>query len=151
MPKITYKVTLSREERTLLLSLTKNGKRSSRKVIHALILLNADTGELSEQKKRTCKDIADFLQIGERMIDRIKKRFVEGGLEWALEDKPTEREYKHKIDGDAEAHIIALSCSEAPEGFNRWSLRMLADKAVELHYVDAVSHETIRRTLKKTN
>jgi transposase len=151
MAKIKYKVTLSREEREALLSLTKNGKRSSRKVIHALILLNADEGNFTEQKKRTGKDIAEFLQTGERTIDRIKKRFVEDGLQSALEDKPAEREYKQKIDGEAEAHIIALSCGEAPEGFARWSLRMLADKAVELHYVDSISHETIRRVLKKTN
>jgi hypothetical protein len=85
------------------------------------------------------------------MIDRIKKRFVEGGLQRALEDKPTERDYKRKIDGDAEAHIIALSCSEPPEGFSQWSLRLLADKAVELHYIESVSHETKRRVLKKTN
>jgi transposase len=151
MPKIRYKVSLSREEREDLVLLTKNGKRSSRKVIHALILLNVDEGEFTDRKKRTSKDIAEFLQTGERTIDRIKKRFVEDGLQAALEDKPSEREYKYKIDGEAEAHIIALSCGEAPEGFTRWSLRMLAEKAVELKYLDSVSHETIRRVLKKTN
>jgi len=149
---VRYKVTLSKTEREELLSITKRGKSSSRRVIHALILLNADQGDFYDNWKRlNSSAIADFLQVGERMIDRIKKRFVEGGLQAALEDKPTEREYKRKIDGDAEAHIIALSCSEPPEGFSQWSLRLLADKAVELHYMESVSHETIRRVLKKTN
>ena len=85
------------------------------------------------------------------MVDRIKKRFVEDSLESALEDKPSEREYKRKADGDLEARLIALSCGEAPEGFARWSLRMLAEKAVELEYVESISHETVRRILKKTN
>ena len=120
-------------------------------MIHALILLNCDRGEFSESSQRTNKEIAAFFQVGERMVDRIRKRFVEEGLEAALEDKPSEREYKHKADGDLEARLIALSCSEAPEGFGRWSLRMLADKLVELEYIDSISHETVRRTLKKMN
>jgi hypothetical protein len=85
------------------------------------------------------------------MVERIKKRFVETGVDSALEDKPAERDYIRKVDGDLEARIIALSCSEAPEGFARWSLRMLADKVVELEYVDNISHEAIRQVLKKTN
>jgi hypothetical protein len=151
MGKIQYKVTLTDEERKKLIQITKTGKHSSRKVIHALILLNADKGEYAEETKRTNKAIADCLQVGERMVDRIKKRFVEDSLESALEDKPSEREYKRKADGDLEARLIALSCSEAPEGFALWSLRMLADKAVELEYVESISYETIRRILKKTN
>ena len=151
MGKIFYKVTLTEEERSSLISLTKKGKHSSRKVIHALILLNSDEGAFTEVSKQTNKAIADFLKVGERMVERIKKRFVEEGLEAALEDKPSEREYKRKADGDFEAHLVALSCSETPEGFSRWSLRMLAEKMVELEYVDSVSYETIRRVLKKTN
>jgi len=151
MGKIFYKVTLTEEERSFLISLTKKGKHSSRKVIHALILLNSDEGAFTEVPKQTNKFIADFLNVGERMVERIKKRFVEESLESALEDKPSEREYKRKADGDFEAHLIALSCSTPPEGFSRWSLRMLADKVVELSYVESVSHETIRRTLKKTS
>jgi len=151
MGKIFYKVTLTEEERSSLISLTKKGKHSSRKVIHALILLNSDEGAFTEVSKQTNKAIADFLKVGERMVERIKKRFVEEGLEAALEDKPSEREYKRKVDGDFEAHLVALSCSETPEGFSRWSLRMLAEKMVELEYVDSVSHETIRRVLKKTS
>jgi transposase len=129
--------------------MTKNGKHSSRKIIHALILLNCDRGEFSESPKRTNKEVAEFLKVGESMVERIKKRFVENSIEFALEDKPAEREYARKVDGDLEAHIIAISCSEAQEGFARWSLRMLADKVVELEYVDSISHETIRQVLKK--
>jgi len=86
-----------------------------------------------------------------KKIDRVKKRFVEDGLEIALTGRPKDREYDRKVDGDLEAKLVAISCSEPPEGFSRWSLRMLADKAVELEYVDSISHETVRRTLKKTN
>jgi transposase len=149
MGKILYKVTLTLEERTSLISLTKNGKHSSRKLIHALILLNCDRGEFSESPRRTNREVSEFLKVGESMVERIKKRFVETGLESALEDKPTKRDYFCKADGDLEAHIIAISCSEPPEGFARWSLRMLADKVVELEYVDSISHETVRHVLKK--
>lgn len=149
MSKILYKVTLTVSERESLTLLTKRGSHYSRKVLHSLILLNSDEGEFSENGKRTNKEIAGFLQVGERMVERIKKRFVEAGIESALEDKPSERDYRRKADGDLEAKLIALSCSEAPEGFARWSLRLLADKAVELEYVDSLSHETVRRVLKK--
>ena len=149
MGKIVYKVTLTEDERTSLISMTKNGKHSSRKLVHALILLNCDCGEFTDLPRRTNSEIAKFLKVGESMVERIKKRFVETGLESALEDKPAEREYLRKSDGDLEARIIALSCSEAPEGFSRWSLRMLADKVVELEYIDSISHETVRQVLKK--
>ena len=86
-----------------------------------------------------------------KKIDRVKKRFVEEGLAIALEGHKGERVYKRKVDGDFEAHLIALNCSEPPEGFGKWSLRLLADKVVELEYIDKISHETVRRVLKKTN
>ena len=149
MGNINYRITLTEEERSTLLSMSKSGKHSSRKVVHGLILLNSDEGEFTECSRRTNKSIADFLQIGERTVERIKKRFVEEGFEAALEDKPSTREYKHKIDGDLEARLIALSCGESPDGFSRWSLRLLAEKAVELEYIDSISHETVRNTLKK--
>jgi hypothetical protein len=85
-----------------------------------------------------------------RKIDRVKKRFVEDSLDAALEGRKSSRQYTKKADGDFEAHLIALSCSQAPEGFARWTLRLLADKVVELDYIESVSHETIRRVLKKT-
>jgi len=86
-----------------------------------------------------------------RKIDRVKKRFVVDGLDVALNGRKGSRVYTKKADGDFEAHLIALSCSEPPEGFSRWSLRLLADKVVELDYIDSISHESIRRVLKKTN
>lgn len=85
-----------------------------------------------------------------RKIDRVKKRFVEEGFDVALNRRKRNRIYAKKTDGEFEAHLIALSCSEPPEGFARWSLRLLADKVVELNYIDSISHETVRRILKKT-
>ena len=146
---IKYKVTLSREEREELMSLIKGGRHSSKRVIHALILLNCDEGEFSDKVKN--EEVAKVLKIGVRTIDRVKKKFVEEGFEAALENKPTSRVYDRKADGEVEAHLIALSCSEGPEGFSKWSLRLLADKMVELKYVDEISYETVRRVLKKTN
>lgn len=144
-----YKVTLTQKEREELLSLTKGGKHSAKKVIHSLILLNCDEGEFSEKVNN--EEVARVLKIGSRTIDRLKKKFVEEGFEAALENRPTTRVYKRKADGDVEAHLVALSCSKAPKGFTRWSLRLLADKMIELEYVDDISHETVRRVLKKTN
>jgi len=91
------------------------------------------------------------LQISMRKIDRLKRRFIEDGLETALNGRPSQRQYIKKADGDFEAHLVALSCSQPPEGFARWSLRLLADQVVALDYIDEVSYETIRQVLKKTN
>jgi len=151
MGKVLYKVTLTEEERADLLSITKKGKPSARKVIHALILLNADEGSFAELPKKTNKSIAEHLNVGESTVERVKKRFVADNIDAALEDKPSEREYKSKIDGDFEAQLIAMSCGEPPEGYSRWTLRLLAEKAVEYEYIDSISHETVRRRLKKTN
>ncbi len=146
---VKYKVTLRQQERDELLSITKGGKHSSKKVIHALILLNCDEGEFAD--KINNEEVAKVLRIGMRTIDRVKKKFVEDGFEAALENRPTTRVYERKADGDVEAHLVALACSTAPEGFSKWSLRLLADKMVELEYVDDISYETVRRVLKKTN
>jgi transposase len=146
---IKYKVTLNQKEREELLSITRGGIHSSKKVIHSLILLNCDEGEFSSKVNN--EEVAKVLNIGARTIDRLKKKFVEDGYEAALENRPTTRVYDRKADGDAEAHIVALSCSEAPEGFSRWTLRLLAEKMVELQYADEISYETVRRVLKKTN
>ena len=145
---IKYKVTLTSEEREELNMIISKGSHKSQKVLNALILLNCDE---SESRKASNEQISGILKVSMRKIDRVKARFVEEGLKVALEGRPREREYTGKVDGDLEAHLIALSCSEAPEGFARWSLRLLADKAVELQYVDSLSHETVRRVLKKTN
>jgi len=146
---VKYKVTLTAKERKELLEITKGGQHSSKKVIHALILLNCDVGKFSDKVKN--EDIAKVLKTGMRTIDRVKKKFVEEGFEIALEGRPTTRVYEKKTDGDLEAHLIALSCGSPPKGFARWSLRLLADKVVELEYVESISHETVRGILKKTN
>lgn len=146
---IKYKVTLTKQEREKLLSMTRGGKHSSKKVIHALILLNCDEGKFSDKIRN--EDITRVLKIGSRTIDRVKKKFVEQGFEAALENSPTTRVYERKTDGDVEAHLIALSCNKPPKGFSRWSLRLLADKMVEMKYVEDISYETVRRVLKKTN
>lgn len=145
-----YTVTLTKEERDLLTSITKRGSHKSTKVRNAYVLLNCDSGAYSENRL-TNETICNVLHIGMRTIDRLKKRFVEDGFDAALNGNLTTREYEREFDGDVEAHIIALSCSEPPKGFARWSLRMLADKAVELHYVESISHESVRQLLKKTN
>ena len=147
----TYKVTLTQDERDDLKSITRSGNHPAKKLIHALILLNVDRGEYSGGTHRTNEEVRNILKIGMRTIDRVKKRYVEEGLEAALKMAPTSRVYDKLIDGDMEAHLVALACGEAPEGYSRWSLRLLADKMVELRYADQISYETVRRTLKKTN
>jgi hypothetical protein len=145
-----YIVTLTKEERDTLNELISKGKHSAQKVLNALILLDCDDGEF-QVSRSTNEEIARVLNISMRKIDRVKKRFVEEGFEFALDKRKADRVYQKKADGDFEAHLIALSCSEPPEGFSRWSLRLLADKVVELNYIDSISHEAVRRTLKKTN
>ena len=144
-----YHVTLTPEERNELEVITTKGKRNARVIQSAYILLNCDNG--NQDKLRKDADIAQFLGITERTIENIRKKFVLDGYEIALNGRPSERIYKRNIDGETEARIIALSCSQPPEGFARWSLRMLADKAIELDYIDTVSHETVRSVLKKRN
>lgn len=145
-----YKVTLTEEERQELDALSSKGKHAAQTVLNALILLACDEGKF--QKERSInEDIARVLNVSMKTIDRVKKRFVEEGLNMALTGKPSTRVYSRKADGDLEAHLVALSCSEPPEGHLRWTLRLLADKAVELNYVDNISYETVRRTLKKTS
>ena len=144
-----YTVTLTKGERNELKEIASKGKHKSQKVINALILLGCDNGEFQE-KRSTNEEISRVLKIGMRKIDRVKKRFVEAGIDITLNGKKGSRLYAKKADGDFEAHLVALSCSDPPEGFTRWSLRLLADKVVELEYIDQVSHETIRQVLKKT-
>ncbi len=145
-----YVVTLTREEREALGALTSKGKHRSQKILNALILLGCDAGEFQTERS-TNEEIARVLNISMRKIDRVKKRFVVDGLEVCLSGTKGSRVYEKKADGDFEAHLVALSCSKPPKGFARWSLRLLADRAVELDYIDSVSHETVRRVLKKTN
>ena len=149
MPKIKYRFSLTQEERDELKTIVAKGKHSSQKVLNALILLNYDENA-PEPRTLGEQDIAKVLKVSAMKIHRTKQRFVEEGLDVALNGRKGTRVYKRKADGDFEAHLVALSCSDPPEGHAQWSLRLLADKVVELGYVDSVSHETIRRVLKKT-
>ena len=143
-----YTVILTDDERKSLCELVSKGKHNSQQILNALILLNCDKSELNVNHSIN-EEISRVLNISMKKIDRVKKRFVEEGLEVALNGQERDRIYTKKVDGDAEAHLVALSCSEPPEGFARWSLRLIADKAVELGYFEDISHETVRRTLKK--
>jgi hypothetical protein len=149
MPKIKYRFVLTQEERDELEAIVAKGKHNSQKVINALILLNYD-GDSSKPRTLGEQDIANVLKCSAMKIHRTKQRFVEEGMNIALNGRKGERVYKRKADGDFEAHLVAVSCSAPPEGQAQWSLRLLADKVVELGYIKSVSHETIRRVLKKT-
>ena len=150
MPLIKYKVTLDRQEREMLQEIATRGKHSSQKVLNTLILLSCDQGPFQD-RRLTNQQIAEALPVSMKKIDRIKRRFVEIGLDAALDKQKAKRVYVRKADGEVEAHLIALSCGQPPRGHARWSLRLLADRMVELQYVDAISHETVRKVLKKTN
>ena len=143
---IRYAIDLTDAERaTLRKILAKNQVKRSTS-INAYILLKAD---------RSCgwtnADIASAYDVSSKKVEQLKKRFVEEGFAAALYRKPVTNAHRRKITGDEEAHVIALCCSQAPEGRERWTLRLLADKMVELDVIASVSHETIRRTLKKMN
>jgi transposase len=144
-----YKVTLKKDEHDQLLELVSKGSHSSQLYRAAYILLNCDEGK--HGTKITNEQVSQVLKISMRMIDRIKQRFVEDGFEACLERKPLSKTKPKLADGELEAHLIALSCSSPPKGFSRWSLRLLADKIVELKHAEHISHETVRRVLKKTN
>lgn len=144
-----YKVTLTKEEREQLNNIISKGTHSAQLYRTAYILLNCDEGEHGD--KLTNEQVSKVLQVSMRMIDRGKQKFVEEGFEACLERKPLSKTKEKKADGEVEAHLIALSCSKPPKGYGRWSLRMLADKMVELNYVEDISYETVRQVLKKTN
>jgi len=145
-----YRVTLTKEERKELESMTRRGKTHARRFIHARALLLCDAG--GDGPAWNVSDVATALGVTSRAIEHLKKRFVEDGLEAALERKPREKPPREVIfDGAFEARLIALACSDAPEGRRRWTVRLLADKAVELSFAASVSHMTVQRVLKKTN
>lgn len=146
---IRYTIKLTKAEVEELKSIINKGSHTSQTFRTAYILLNCDEGKYSE--KVTNEQMCQVLKIGMRTIDRVKKRFIEEGFEAVLERKPTSRIYEPKVDGDLEAKLVKLCCSKPPKGFSKWSLRLLADKMVELHYVDKISHVTVRNVLKKTN
>jgi transposase len=142
MPKKKYLVDLSAEERETLLQLVRRGKHSSRKVTRARILLLASDGSTDEQ-------IVASLKTAFATVERTRKRFVEEGL-GCLNERPR-RGQARKLTGKQEAHIIAIACSTPPTGHARWTLRLLADKVVELNFASSIARETVRQVLKKTN
>ena len=146
--KKKYIVTLTQEERQTLRAMLSRGKTAARKLMHARILLKANIAP--DGPGWNDATIADGLDVGRATVERVRKQFVEDGFEAALERRKSRRQYLRKLDGDGEAHLIALACSQAPEGRSRWTLQLLADRMVALTYVEALSYQTVRRTLKKT-
>lgn len=144
-----YVVELSAEERQQLTDLVSKGKAMARKIRHAQILLKAD--QSPRGSGWTDQQIAEAYGISTLTVGRIRQRLVEHGLEDALARRPHEQGARRKMDGAAEARLIALACSAPPEGRTRWTIRLLADKLVKLEIMEAVGRETVRKTLKKTN
>ena len=149
MPKKKYIVDLSPSERDYLEEITNKGKTAAYKMNHARILLKADINQ--EEGGWTDSKISEALNIGHATIERVRKRFVEEGMESALNRREQKKRRQRIIDGEKEAYLIAIACSETPLGKSHWTLQMLADKMVELKVVEKVSTETIRQTFKKTS
>jgi transposase len=144
-----YVVRLTSEERERLQGLIAAGTAPARKLVHARVLLKADQGPggpgwVDER-------IAEAVEVSQPTISRVRQRYVEQGLEAALNRRTPRREYRRKLDGAQEARLVALACGEPPAGQGRWTLRLLAGKLVELEVADALSYQTVRRVLKKTN
>lgn len=147
--KKKYPVILTEAQREHLKSLIAAGTAPARKLTHARILLKAD--QSPEGPGWVDEKVADAVEVSQPTIARVRKRYFEEGLEAALDRRAPNREYHRKLGGEQEARLIALACSEPPEGQARWSLRLLADKLIELEIVEEeVSYQTVRRTLKKT-
>ena len=147
--KKKYIVTLMKEERGELRDLLSRGKAAARKLMHARILLKADSSPGGPGWNDEA--IAQGLEVGRATVERVRREFVEEGLAAALERHKPRRHYQRKLDGAGEAHLIALACGEAPAGRSRWTLRLLAERMVVLEQVDHLSYETVREVLKKTN
>lgn len=143
-----HQVKLSQEERKELEQLTRAGTIAVRKLKRIRILLLSDESELGPAKAN--QDIAEIVEVSPATVSRIRKRFLEEGLEQAINEKPKSGAPR-TFGGEVRAKITALACSDPPEGHAKWSLRLLADKVVELEYVDSISHMTIQEVLKKTN
>ena len=147
--KKKYIVTLTDEERQMLQALLTRGKAAARKLMHARILLKADASPGGPAWRDEA--IVEGVEVGRATVERVRQAFVEEGLSAALERRKPRREYVRTLDGDAEARLMTLACSPAPEGRARWTLQLLADRMVELEYVEQVSKDTVARALKKTN
>ena len=145
---IKYRVTLTAEERNELKQLINHGRTAGYRIKHAHILLALD--EIPQNHEWTDKKIAGAYQCCEKTVGELRKRFVEQGFAAALERKKREIPPRIKIDGEAEAKIVALTCSNAPDGYSRWTLRLLAERAVTLGIVESITHTAIANCLKKT-
>ncbi len=148
MPAKKYRVNLSKEERDDLIELKSRGKIAARKLNHVQILLLAD--ESSESGGYKDADIAKAVCVSPLSVERVRKRFVEEGLDAALNPRVQKRRRPKKLDGEAEAFLVATACSSAPEGYSDWTMQLLADRLVECQIVDSISSECVRQTLKKT-
>jgi len=148
MPAKRYRVTLTHHERQELQQRLTAGRAAARSLLHTRVLLKAD--ESPGGPAWTDAQICVALEVSDTTVERIRRRFVEDGLDVALGRKPTRRVYQRKLDGGQEAQLIALACSPPPLGRRQWSLRLLADRMVELRFIDGVSYETVRQVLKKT-
>ena len=144
----TYRVKLVDEERAYLESLLSAGKAAARTLTHARILLKADEGPVGP--KWTDEAIAEALDVNRSTVERVRQRCVEEGFDAALRPRPSRQLRLRKLDGAQEAQLVAVACSPPPDGRDRWTLHLLADKLVELAVVDTISYETVRQTLKKT-
>jgi hypothetical protein len=144
-----YRVTLTAEEREELRGLVSKGKGAARKLTRARILLLAD--QAFGGPANSDPEIVAALGCGRATVERVRQQFVEEGLEATLNPKPSTRVYERRLDGKAEAHLVAMACGAPPEGRARWTLRLLADRMVVLGHVESVSHEAVRQTLKKMN
>ena len=144
-----YVVKLSEPERAQLHSLLSQGSAASRTFVHARILLKANQGEAGPGW--TDEAISSALEVHATTVARVRRVYVEAGLQAALTRKTPDREYRRRLDGEQEARLVALACGAAPEGHKRWTLRLLADRLVALEVVESVSYETVRQTLKQTH
>ena len=142
-----YRVKLSAEERQELKTLVSRGRAAAYKQTHGRILLLSDEAHADGVTKD--EDIARVLQIGRATVDRVRRRCVEEGLEWALGRKEQLNRRQKRLDGQGEAHLISLACAEPPEGRASWTLKLLADRLVECEIMESISPETVRQTLKK--
>ena len=143
MPALKYKVELNESERTHLKEIASRGETSARKVKRALVLLKADEGLID-------RDIASGLLISASTVGRVRTQYVQEGLDSALIERPRPGQ-RRKLDGRQEAHLVAIACSDAPEGHTHWTLQLLADKVVQMGFAESISLETVRQILKKTN
>ncbi len=148
MPKNKYHVRLTKEEKKALLGIIHKGSARAKEIMHANVLLNAD--ENNSESRKSEGEIAALFHVNPQTVHTIRRRYSEAGLDIAIRRKKRETPpVEPKITGEVEAKVIALSCGTPPQGRSRWSLRLLADKAVELHYLESISHEAVGRLLKK--